>query len=148
MSRPQLYTEDIGAELCAAIAAGKSLRTVCATDPMPSMPTVFKWLRTNPEFFERYAIAREQRAEAIFEESLEIADDSSGDWVDVDGVQKFSQEHVNRARLRVDTRKWFLSKMMPKVYGEKTAVEHSGTVTLESLVTEAAAIKERAPKID
>ncbi len=38
-------------------------------------------------------------------------------------------EHVQRSRLRVDTRKWFLSKLAPKRYGDRQAVEISGQVT-------------------
>jgi len=35
-------------------------------------------------------------------------------------------EHIQRARLRVDTRKWILSKMLPKVYGDKFQVGGDG----------------------
>ena len=37
-------------------------------------------------------------------------------------------EHVQRSKLRVDARKWLLSKIAPKQYGEKQAVEHSGAI--------------------
>ena len=32
-------------------------------------------------------------------------------------------EHVQRSKLRVDTRKWYLSKILPKKYGDKINVE-------------------------
>jgi hypothetical protein len=35
-------------------------------------------------------------------------------------------EHINRSRLRVDTRKWYLSKLAPKRYGEKVDVNVGG----------------------
>jgi hypothetical protein len=28
-------------------------------------------------------------------------------------------EHVSRARLRVETRRWLLAKALPKIYGDK-----------------------------
>ncbi len=34
----------------------------------------------------------------------------------------------------VDSRKWMLAKMLPKVFGEKVEHEHKGTLTLEQLV--------------
>lgn len=128
VGRPSLYSPELAANICAQMAEGKSLRTICKADDMPDCSSVFLWLSKYPEFSQYYARAREQRAEAIFEESLEIADDSSSDWIETDGGPKLNQEHVQRAKLRVDTRKWFVSKLLPKVYGERTAVDHSGTV--------------------
>lgn len=94
----------------------------------------------NEAFRDNYAIARGERATAIFEETLEIADDGRNDWMEklsasgeaVGWAQ--NGEAVNRSRLRVDTRKWFLSRMDPKKYGEKQSVEHSGSVSLGSLI--------------
>jgi len=37
-------------------------------------------------------------------------------------------EVIGRSRLRVDTRKWYLSKVLPKIYGDKLQTEHSGTI--------------------
>ena len=60
------------------------------------------------------------------DEMLEIADDGSNDWMlRKDGDKEFyvlNGEHVQRSRLRLDTRKWLLSKALPKVYGDKLAV--------------------------
>ncbi len=55
------------------------------------------------------------QADALFDEALEIADDASGDWmVDKDGKKTLDHEHVQRSRLRVDTRKWAAGKLAPK----------------------------------
>lgn len=35
---------------------------------------------------------------------------------------------VERARLQIDTRKWLLSKLAPKKYGDMLQLEHSGTL--------------------
>ena len=126
---------------------GRSLRKVCADEDMPSPPTIYLWMMHIDGFSERYARACENRAEAIFEESLEIADDSRGDFIDTENGPVFQQEHVQRARLRVDTRKWFVSKLFPKKYAEKTAVEHSGTITLSALLEEAAGMRTIGGKV-
>ncbi len=65
------------------------------------------------------------QADALFDEALEIADDASGDWaVDKDGKKTLDHEHVQRSRLRVDTRKWAAGKLAPKRYGDK--LQHTG----------------------
>ena len=74
-----------------------------------------------------YARAREDGWHAMARECQDIADDGTGDtWTDDEGKERVNQDHIQRSRLRVDTRKWLLSKMLPKVYGEKQAVELSG----------------------
>ncbi len=73
----------------------------------------------------QYARAREMQADALFDEALAIADDGSGDWaVDKDGKKTLDHEHVQRSRLRVDTRKWAAGKLAPKRYGDK--MQHTG----------------------
>ncbi len=65
------------------------------------------------------------QADALFDEALEIADDASGDWsTDKDGKKTLDHEHVQRSRLRVDTRKWAAGKLAPKRYGDK--LQHTG----------------------
>lgn len=71
---------------------------------------------------------------AVAEHALDIADDGSNDWMESHDPEnrgwRFNGEHVQRSRLRVETRKWFLSKLMPKVYGDKSSVELSGSLDL------------------
>jgi hypothetical protein len=42
------------------------------------------------------------------------------------GGCELNGEHIQRSRVRIDTRKWMLSKMLPKVYGDKTEVAVTG----------------------
>ena len=76
-------------------------------------------------------VSNEAQADALAEETLEIADDGKNDWMldnDPDNPgYKLNGEHVQRSRLRVDARKWFASKVAPKKYGEK--VEQTVTAT-------------------
>jgi hypothetical protein len=126
--RPSEFSQAIADEICSQLADGTSLRTVCLGDDMPSKATVFKWLRTYPEFLSQYARAKEESADALVEEMNDIADDGSNDWMerhDKDGKSigwQLNGEHVQRSRLRIDTRKWAASKLKPKKYGEKLAV--------------------------
>ncbi|MFT5766640.1 MAG: hypothetical protein ACI9DH_000457 [Halioglobus sp.] len=87
---------------------------------MPSLTTVMRWLadETKQEFLLHYA--REAQADLLAAEILEIADDSSGDTItDKDGRTRVNDEFIARARLRVDSRKWLASKLVPKKYGNR-----------------------------
>ena len=119
-----MYTQQqidvIFEEICENVAKGQSLRAVLLDKNMPSSKTFFEWIKSSPEKVKQYAHACEARADNIFDEILEIADDSINDtFVDENENEKFNAEFVQRSRLRVDARKWILSKMNPKKYGDK-----------------------------
>ncbi len=125
--RPSRYTPELAAVICERLAEGETLRSVCRDKAMPDKATVLRWLgdKTKVDFRDQYAHARDMQADALFDEALEIADDVSGDWfTDKDGRKVLDHEHVQRSRLRVDTRKWAASKMAPKRYGDK--LQHTG----------------------
>ncbi len=125
--RSSRYTPELAAKICARLAEGETLRSICRDVAMPSKTTLLRWLadERNVDFRDQYAHAREMQADALFDEALEIADDASGDWaVDKDGKKTLDHEHVQRSRLRVDTRKWAAGKLAPKRYGDK--LQHTG----------------------
>jgi hypothetical protein len=124
--RPPSYSQEKAAAICAQMAEGRSLVSILDSDEMPGYSTVMRWLDDYPEFRDKYARAAEQRAERMAEEMLQISDDGKRDFSAGEGGDQFNGEHVQRARLRVDTRKWLLSKMQPKKYGDKVQNEHTG----------------------
>lgn len=130
IGRPTDYTPELADRICAEMVCGSSLRSICKADDMPSCVTVFAWLRKYPDFLKRYEAAAAERANYHAEEMLDIADDGTNDWMEVhdkDGNcvgYKVNGEHVQRSRLRVDTRKWLMSKLQPKKYGEKVDLNH------------------------
>lgn len=125
VGRPSKYTPELAATICAELACGKSLRTVCKAEGMPGLETVFTWLRQKPDFAEHYARAKQESADALVEEMLDIADDGTNDVIDDgEGGIKFNGEHVQRSKLRVDTRKWIAAKLRPKKYGERLDMNH------------------------
>lgn len=61
------------------------------------------------------------------DEILRIADDGSGDtWTDGKGRQRTNHDVIRRSELRVDTRKFLMSKLHPEVYGDRSKVEVMG----------------------
>ena len=125
MARPSLFTERLFSTIVERIANGESLRAICRDNGMPSPPTVLRWVANDLDLQQRYTFALDVRADMIFDEVLEIADDSSKDWIEKEGGQALDSEHVRRSVLRVDARKWALARMAPKKYGDK--VQLGGT---------------------
>ena len=110
------------------IAQGQSVRSICAKKDMISMQTFFRWLRENDKFREQYARACEERSYMHAEDIIEIADNATNDYMEKlegDGYI-FNSENVQRSRLRIDTRKWLMSKLNPKVYGDKLDMTTNG----------------------
>lgn len=107
---------------------GLSLRKALCGMNMPSSKTFYEWLESDEEKRKRYARACEARADIIFEEILDIADKQGEDVIGEDqhGNQIINHNVISRNRLQVETRKWVLSKMNPKKYGDKVDLNHGG----------------------
>ncbi len=121
--RPSDYTPEIGTEIMGRIAEGMSLKRTCEPAHLPCIATVYTWFKTQAGFLEAYMRAKEDAADAMAEEILDIADDTL--------------EDVQRSRLKVDARKWIAAKLKPKKYGDRIHTEHSGTLKLEDLLAAA-----------
>lgn len=146
---PVRYSPEIAAAICERLAAGESLRAICRTEGMPDESTVRHWAREEADFIPQYTRARELGYERMAEEIVEISDDGALDYIPGKDGPQFNSEHVQRSKLRVDTRKWLLSKMLPKVYGDKQQIEHSnpdGSLTMspEERAAKLAALVEAA----
>jgi hypothetical protein len=118
--------------ICSKIESGYSLRKALKEDKLSSK-TFFQWVEEEKEIdgvvdkpnVKQYARACEERHTALFEEILDIADESGSDKVN--GV--LDSEAIQRSKLRVDARKWVLSKMNPKKYGDSSTLKHEGGET-------------------
>lgn len=120
--RPSTYSLELAATICARLVEGESLRSICRDESMPGLSTVFQWLAADKEFAELYVRAREEQAETLAAEIVEIADEEKYEPIEVEGVLvgvRFDSTAVSRNKLRVDTRKWVASKLKPRVYGDK-----------------------------
>lgn len=130
--RPSKYTPELVAEIVHRIAQGEPLRQICLDDHMPHWTVVYDWEKADKEFSLRIAQARELGEEAIAQECLEIADDDTRDWEmvrDKDGQVtgiKVDGEHVQRSKLRIETRLKLLAKWNPRKWGERVDLNHGG----------------------
>lgn len=127
MGRPSGYSEELAESLCDHLAEGGLAVEWCRQEGRPSVSTIHRWMQAHPAFREAYARAREVGLHVMAEEVIAVSDDSSGDWrKDENGNDVLDHEHVQRSRLRVDSRKWLASKLLPKVYGDKQQTEITG----------------------
>src|ERR1700720_3675520 len=101
--RPSDYSFQVAISICARLAEGKSLRTICSEAGMPGRATVFRWIARHKEFRDEYTLACELRAEDLADEMIEIADDPCV-WVEkigADGRVVMVLDHENLARVRL-----------------------------------------------
>lgn len=93
---------------------------------MPAVSTICRWLleEDKKDFWEQYAHARNVQAELMFDEIIEISDAS--DKIVKSGAAKKSGAFAQNQRLKVDSRKWYLSKIVPKKYADTIDVTSAG----------------------
>lgn len=95
------YTSKIADEIIRRMSEGESLSKICESDSIPTKGAVLSWVTTNRNgFFDRYDKAFKVRAYSMLEDLIDLSDDD--------------EKETNRSRLQVDTRKWIVSKMIPK----------------------------------
>lgn len=135
MARPIVWNSEVKniaiTEIISRISDGESCRAILDPklrgDNLPSHRLFIEWLSNDDELRKQYARACELRADAIFDEMFEIADDGSNDYMQKlkgdEMADVLNSEHVQRSKLRIDTRKWALSKMNPKKYGDSSKVD-------------------------
>src|SRR3972149_9719227 len=96
---------------------------------MPDRATVFAWMRRFPEFRKQYAQAKEESADAMAEDILDIADTPQIGAVTKtkpDGsVETREGDMIEHRRLQVDARKWLPPEAKPKKDGDRGAPPNS-----------------------
>lgn len=125
--RPTKYSKEIEDEICDKISRGVTLSDICRQEHIPDRTVVYDWLKVNETFSQRFAHAREVGFDAIAEDTLDIADNASNDWmtryVNENPELVLNSEHVQRSKLRIETRLKLLAKWNPKKYGDKIEVD-------------------------
>jgi hypothetical protein len=133
--RPTKYSADLHSAICERLAKGEPLAVICRDEGFPATRTVSDWKRAHPEFSADFARARDEGFDAIAAGCLEIADDATSDYVEKerpDGskYEAFDGEHVQRSKLRIETRLKLLAKWDPNRYGDRVALDHGGAVNI------------------
>jgi hypothetical protein len=109
--RPTEYTKELGDAICDRLVEDESLRSICSEAGMPDLATVASWISNNKEFRESYAFAREFQANCIYEETIDLIDEMSTQWVEkvrANGrvVRGPDRKNLPRCLLRIEVRHW------------------------------------------
>jgi hypothetical protein len=120
--RRSSFTLEIAELICDRLVMGESLRQICKDPKMPARSSIFVWLREHKEFADQYRLAKWMLIEDLLFESLEIADDSTNDWVYRQGsngqtYRVVNHDNIRRSKLQIDARRGLISKLKPKKYG-------------------------------
>lgn len=147
--RPTTYNQATADLICLRMAEGETLRQICRDKALPARSTVYRWLSRNQPFADQYAQAREHLVEHWADEILDIADDGTTDYITKVGrngheYEAVDQEHIQRSRLRVDARRWLLSKLNPGQYGDHMEVEHTGALDHRHSITDEETVRRLA----
>ena len=136
MPRKSGFTPEMGERICQHLADGMSLLSIAGLEGFPTEGCMRNWARkpeySDQEFITSYARARIDGCDSQFEELREIEDRLAGK----EGTTPIDP---NAARALLDSIKWRLAKMIPDLYGERTHIEHSGSLKVET-------VKDHAPE--
>jgi hypothetical protein len=102
------YTVAVAERICTMISKGRTITSICSDDDMPGLDAVYGWLRKQPAFAEAYARAREDQQDTFAAQILDISD---------------TETDPQRARNRIDARKWHAAKTAPRKYGDKLELD-------------------------
>ena len=122
MAYSEEQKEEILNNIFNMIESGKSLRFALSQIPLSSS-TFFIWIEEDPEKSKHYAYVTDIRTELKFES---IEQDYSEEPQRDSETGRIDSAWVQLQRLKIDAKKWELSKLNPKKYGDKIQQEHSG----------------------
>ena len=108
-----------------------SLRQSCQSVGIATSTFVL-WCSQDPDLSEQYAKAREALIDGIADDILTIADEDPGIVITSGATDSGAVAHQ---RLRVDTRKWLLSKLAPKRYGDRVEIAGDADAPLVHRIT-------------
>lgn len=108
---------------------GLSLTKACEFEGMPSHSTFCRWMDDDKELANHYARAREIRADLLFEQMFDIANNERETTITTEtanGITRTTRDNEQRSKLQIDAIKWAIARMAPKKYGEKLDLTTDG----------------------
>ena len=122
--RPTIFTEILAAKICQRIADGESIRAICSDPDMPSTTAVFRWIASGKYdgFRQLYEASMQIRLETLGDGLIELADAP----IERNAAGAIDSAAVQMRRLQIETRRWILSKLLPRKYGDRMGLDHQG----------------------
>ena len=141
MARPSEYDPEIASSICTKVSTETtSLRAICDSDEaFPNVNTFYRWMLSHAELRELYARAKTEQLDILADEIQQIADEPQpGEVVTLKGDEREVKiaDMLEHRKLRIDSRKWLLSKLAPKKYCDKVQQEISGEIAVKQVVVD------------
>lgn len=115
LGRPTEYSDIIFDTICDRLADGKSLKSICEAEEMPSKATFYNWINNSKDLLDKYTRAKDDASDALADDIQDISDKVlNGEY------------EANNARVAIDAKKWIASKLKPKKYGDKLDMTSNG----------------------
>lgn len=115
LGRPTEYSDTVFNTICDRLADGKSLKSICETNEMPSKATFYNWINNDKDLLDKYTRAKDDASDALADDIQDISDKVlNGEY------------EANNARVAIDAKKWIASKLKPKKYGDKLDMTSNG----------------------
>lgn len=120
------------AHILAEVASGRHVSRILREDEgMPSKSEFWRWHFRDDGLRGKLADARANGVEALLDECAEIADDGTNDWIerkrdDGSTYEAINGEHIQRSKLRIETRVKMAQMLKPKTYGPKLDLTSGG----------------------
>jgi hypothetical protein len=137
--RPTKYDDDIARRICELVAGTTlTLHQIARELGLGHGGVILAWAHRHQDFGQQYARAREHQMQLRADELLEIADDTSNDWMEIETesgqvVRTLNHEHVKRSEVRIKTRMWLMQRYAPKVFGERLTLTDADGGSLKDL---------------
>ena len=117
------YDAELAAKVLDLLAQSGSLRRVCR-ELRVSRNSIIPWVVDNTEGFgDAYARAKEHGIDTLVEETLDIADDGSNDYMETEHGPALNSESIQRSKVRVETRRWLAERLAPRRYGLRQGLD-------------------------
>ena len=128
-----VYSIEVVDRICDEIAKGRSVNNICQVESWaPARVNFYEWMKEHEIVRNKYARAKELSAEYHAEQIVDLTDAEP----ERDELGKVDSNWTNLQRLRIDARKWTAAKLLPKKYGDKQIMEHTGKITLEQSIAQ------------
>jgi len=116
---PVTYSRALALAILDRVAGGEALDDICSEPGMPPSVTVRRWVYEDKDGLGiEFLRAKQLSAEKLADQLLKIADAPPPRLAT--GAIDYGSVHL--ARLQIETRKWLLTKLLPRMYGDKVQV--------------------------
>lgn len=120
--RPTIYTPELVERICELVASSSDgLEIICNNNPeLPHPDTIKSWRAKYDDFSAKYLLAKEKQAHLVAEDMVKIHERTKQYCYEdpITGAMKIDSGMIALANLEFQSKKWHLSKLAPKSYGD------------------------------